>query len=230
VRWQFGAVTNGGVVSRRKHYDGGRFLRSLRQNDFTRILIGFEEVAHREGEKTESLSLSTNKVTVGDILNQLCRQSQRYTYEIVAGSIIHVYPAHTESSGPDLLGIRVRDFAVEGRMLPAAMIVRMGEFAPELASYLDQRKSEHYSHGSVAPSSPGAIGHGNMDPEVSLQLQDKTVREILNAVVLYSVQLRSKTPADSTGNRLPTTSWIYEFIIDPNAATGLGGTPRWIAF
>ena len=32
-------------------------LRTLRQYDFARILIGFEKIVHREGEKTESLSL-----------------------------------------------------------------------------------------------------------------------------------------------------------------------------
>ena len=30
-------------------------LRALRQRDFANILIGFEKIAHREGERTESL-------------------------------------------------------------------------------------------------------------------------------------------------------------------------------
>jgi len=69
-----------------------------------------------------------------------------------------------------------------------------------------------------------------MDPAIDIHLENITVRQILNAVVLYSVKLRNQTPADSHGYKLPTASWIYEFTIDPNAPTGLGGTARWAAF
>ena len=71
---------------------------------------------------------------------------------------------------------------------------------------------------------------GNMDPQINLDLENMTVREILNAVVLYSQQLNNQTPPDWTGYKIPPTSWIYEFIIDPAAPTGLGGTPHWKAF
>ena len=69
-----------------------------------------------------------------------------------------------------------------------------------------------------------------MDPQISLDLHSLTVRELLNAVVLYSQQLNNQTPADFAGNKIPPASWIYDFIIDPAAPTGLGGTPRWQAF
>ena len=206
-------------------------LRTLRQHDFAKILIGFEKIAHGEGERTDSLSVSIKRATVGEILEQLCQQSKRYQYEVIEGGIIYVHPVQAESDPLGLLNIRISDFAVQGKMVPAAIIVRIGEFAPELSSYLARKKSEYYSRRGVLPGSPGATLHGNMDPEVNLHLRNVTVREILNATVLYSVRLRDETPADWTGNKPPiTTSWIFEFVTNPDAPTGLGGTPRWIAF
>lgn len=205
-------------------------LRALRQKDFSRILIGFESIARRRDEKIESLSLSLTNATVGEILDQLCRQSREYTYEITDGSIIHVHPVRAQSDPPGLLDLKISEISIEANILPAAIIVRIGELAPELASNLDAKKSEYYATRHIIPGSPGAIGHGNMDPQTNLHLRNMTVREILNSIVLYSVQLRNQTPADSHGYKLPTASWIYEFIIDPNAPTGLGGIPRWIAF
>ncbi len=205
-------------------------LRTLRQNDFAKILIGFEKIPHREGEKTESLSLSVNNSTVGEILDQLCHRSSNYTYEIIEGTVIHVHPAHAESDPPGLLNMKVHDFSIEGKMLPAAVIQRISVLAPELETYLAQKRNAYYTARGITPGSPGAIIGGNMDPTVNLHLHDLTVRQILDHVILYSVQLRNQTSPTSIGYRLPTTSWIYEFVLDPNAPTGLGGTPRWIAF
>jgi hypothetical protein len=143
-------------------------VRALRQHDFANILIGFEKIAHREGERTESLSLSTKSATVGEVLDKLCQQSKQYRYEIIEGGIIYVHPAHAESDPLGLLNIRISDFVVQGKMVPAAIIVRIGEFAPELNSYLDRKKNEYYSRRGISPASPGAIGHGNMDPNVNL--------------------------------------------------------------
>ena len=205
-------------------------LRTLRQHDFAKILVGFEKIAHREGERTESLSVSIRSATVGEILERLCQQTKQYRYEVIADGIIYVHPAQAESDPLGLLIIKVSDFAVQGKMVPAAIIWRIGELAPELRSYLDRRKSEYDSRRGILPGSPGAILHGNMDPEVNLHLRNVTVREILNATVLYSVRLRDETPANSTGYKLPPTSWMFEFVMNPDAPTGLGGTPRWVAF
>jgi hypothetical protein len=205
-------------------------LRTLRQKDFARILIGFQKVARSRSEKVQPLSLSLSNATVGQILDQLCQQSGEYTYGLIDSTIIHVRPAHAKSDPSGLLDLRISEFLAKGTMLPAALIVRIADLAPELTSYMGAKKSEYYAGRSAMPVSPGAIGQGNMDPKINLDLKNMTVREILNAIVLYSVQLRNQTPADSHGYKLPTASWLYEFVVDPTAPTGLGGTPRWIAF
>jgi len=45
-----------------------------------------------------------------------------------------------------------------------------------------------------------------MDPNVNIHLHDLTVRQILNQLVLYSVQLRDQTPPGLGGNKLPLFS------------------------
>lgn len=206
-------------------------LRALRQTNMTRILIGLEKVAHRQNEKEKRFSLSLSGATVGEILNGLCRQDPRYTYQIVSGHLIHVYPKKGLSDPAGLLSLQVSRFLIADKMLPAAIIQRIGKLAPELLSYMSNKQAEYYAQRGLAPpGSLGAIMSGNMNPQIHLDLHDVTVREILNAVVLYSQRLNSQTPPDRTGNKIPPTSWIYDFIIDPAAPTGLGGTPHWGAF
>jgi len=205
-------------------------LSALRQTNPTRILIGFERVAHRKNEKDKLVSLSLSDATVGEILDGLCRQDPRYTYEVVSG-LLHVYPINGQSDPAGLLDLRVSRFSIADKMAPTAIIQRIGNLAPELASFMNTKRAEYYAKRGPSPGgSPGSIMSGNMDPEIHLELHDMTVREILNAVVLYSRQLMDQTPADIGGNKIPPTSWAYEFIIDPDASTGLGGTPHWSAF
>ncbi len=206
-------------------------LSVLRRTNTTKILIGFEKIARRRDEKERAISLSVVNATVGEILNDLCRQDTDYTYEVLGGSLIHVYPKNYQSDPSGLLSLRISRFSIAGKMLPAAIIQRIGELAPELASHMSNKRAAFYAQRGLAPTgSPGSNMSGNMDPQINLDLENMTVREILNAVVLYSQQLNNQTPPDWTGNKIPPTSWIYEFIIDPTAPTGSGGTPHWKAF
>ncbi len=205
-------------------------LRALRATNFTRILIAFEKVAHHPGDKERTMSLSVANASVGEIMGVLCRSDSRYEYEAVNGLLVHVYPKDGQNDTLGLLNIRIKEFSVEDKISPAAIIVRITQLAPELASYLTEKQNEYFRRRGIVPSSPGVTSHGNMDPQVSLHLQDMTVREVLNATVLYSLRLNQETAADWTGNKIPPTSWMYEFDVDPTASTGLGGYPKWVAF
>jgi hypothetical protein len=107
-------------------------LHSLRQANLNRILIGFEKVAHRPGEKGKEISLSMANATVAEILEALCQRDPDYAYESVEDALIHVYPKNGQSDPPGLLEIKVKSFSVKGKMTPAAVIARIGELAPEL--------------------------------------------------------------------------------------------------
>ena len=205
-------------------------LRVLRATNPSRIVIGLEKVAHRSYEKQKTLSVSISNSTVGEVLDTLCKQDPRYAYETVQGLLVHVYPRNGQSDPPGLLSIRISKFSIDAKMAPAAVIGRISELAPELSSFLTRKRTEFYARRGIVPGSPGSNMTGNMDPEIHLDLHNLTVREVLNAVVLYSLQLNKQLPPDWTGNKIPPTSWIYDFTVDPEAQTGIGGHPQWAAF
>jgi hypothetical protein len=194
-------------------------LRLLRQKDPYRILIGFEEVPHREGEKGKNISVELTDATVVEILDRLCEADPRYTYEVVSDALINVFPRGAKSDPNNLLNITVQDFEFDGRALPHGLITKIDELAPE--GYARKTRKTGRPLGSA-----GSIlsGEFSLAPKISLTLQNVTVREILNAIVLYSVKL----PPEQLG--WAPISWKYEFIIDPDAPTGLGGYPRWSTF
>ena len=73
---------------------------------------------------------------------------------------------------------------------------------------------------------------GNMlPPRFTLELHDVTIRQILDAISMKSIQLFKEGPDfDSSGRGIKWSpvGWQYDFIVDPNAPTGFGGYPRWL--
>jgi len=99
--------------------------------------------------------------------------------------------------------------------------------APELHQFLDAKAKHWAKKAGPRGGSPGSLLTGNATPpEIAMDLNDVTVRGILNAVALYSRKLYLEGRLQG----LEPIGWKYEFIIDPNAPTGLGGYPRWSAF
>lgn len=95
----------------------------MRQEDPSRILIGFEKLPHREGETDESISLELTNTTVGDCLDRLCDVDPRYTYEVVGdGLMINAFPLGAKKDPTDLLNIRVSRFAIHGNYTPEEKI------------------------------------------------------------------------------------------------------------
>jgi len=199
-------------------------LRELRSKNKERILIGFEEVPHARGQRQRTISMELSGPTVGDILDKLIVADPRYTYEVTAGSVINVLPRMAKTDPTNLLNIRVSKFALHGNFLLQNVISRIGDYAPELGSHLAKKALEHAARTKIYPGSPGSILTGGMEPQIDLEMQNVTVREILNSIALYSVKLSQEQP-----DGFPI-GWKYEFIIDPEAQTGLGGYPSWNEF
>jgi len=203
-------------------------LRLLRRSDYAEILIGLEKMPHWwEGAETKPISLQLKDTTVGEILTKLCEADPRYTYEIIDDVLIHVYWKGAKDDPSNLLNMKIHNFTVHGNYTPAAVILKTSQLAPELRDHLREKKKQFNAQRGIVPASPGHNMRGNMTPEFHLELKDVTVREILNAIVLYSRRVYLERPPQPTGWRQPPTSWKYEFIIKPDAPTGLGGIPRW---
>jgi hypothetical protein len=205
-------------------------LRALRLTDNSRILIGFEKVARRPGEKEKTLSLSVSNATVGEILNNLCRLDSRYNYEPVRDLMVHVFPVNHSSDPAGLLDIRIADVSIEGKVSPVGAVEGIASFAPELFRYMAKKHEEYLEKRGIVSGSPGSNMSGNGDPDFHLHLENITVRQLLNELVIYSIEVSRNSKPNIGGIKIPPTSWIYEFIIDPDSPTGLGGTPHWIAF
>lgn len=126
---------------------------------------------------------------MGKILYALCKQDPRYTYESIEAVLVHVHPQRGASDPFGLLDIRVSQFTAKGKIAPAAVIYRISEFTPELASFLRAKRDQYHTKQGAATGSPGAIVTGNMDPQIQVELQDMTVREILNNLVLIAFVL-----------------------------------------
>jgi hypothetical protein len=194
-------------------------LRELRNKNKERILIGFAEVAHSEGAEKKRFTLDVADATVERILDELVRADPRYTYS-TDRSVINVVPRASGAYPADLLRIRIRAFAFHGKDLPHNLIAHIGGSAPELHLALKKKELEYAArHNNPVGGTVGSILTGGSEPEIDLELHNQTVREVLNSILIYSQT-----------NLKWSIGWKYEFIIDPNAPTGLGGYPKWDAF
>ncbi len=202
-------------------------LRLLRDKDPFKILIGFEKLPHREGHKDRKLSVEQASGTVGEILKRLCKADARYDFEVVQGVLIHVFPKGARGDPRDLLNMKISRFEIHDKILPQNLIYQISGTAPELKDYLDARAEGWARKKGRTLGYPGSIMSGNGSlPEVNVDLKDVTVRQILDHAAMLSLEL-------SKGGRAygwSPTGWKYEFVIDPDAPTGLGGYPRWTTF
>jgi hypothetical protein len=184
------------------------------------MLLGLEKA---RGNRTD-ISLELKGVTVGEVLRQLCKSGPRYTYEFIGDSLINVFPLKAKEDTSNLLNIRVKHSVIKEKRMPLDLIPRVPDFAPELSRYLEQKAQEHAKSSGSPYGTVGARTSGDMDPQVTLEFRNMTVREILNAISLYSIQLSRQQLF------LKPVSWEYEFVVDSSAATGLGGYPEWNVF
>jgi hypothetical protein len=200
-------------------------LRSLRRQDVSRILIGFERVPRRQGERGHRISLALRDAGAVRIVQRLCEADPRYEYEVIEGSMIEVRPRAANSDPRDLLNLEISDYGVDRRVLPQDLIEQIGWQAPELRELLAHKQEERARKTGRRPGVAGSILSGNVPPPTFiLRVRHATVREVLNAIALHSLEMFRE------GKLAGPTGWEYDFVIDPRAYTGLGGYPRWIVF
>lgn len=211
-------------------------LLALRSQDVNGIVIGFEELPHPASQRTGGISISIQDGTVGEIVRRLCAADPRYEYQVVQNSMIDVRPEGALSDPRDLLNIRLSRYSIEAKQAGATeAIEHIAQDAPELRGFL-QRKHEEWAAktGRVPGGYPGSIISGNMPPPpFILDLHDVTVRQVLDAISLKSIRDFKEGKVFESA-KFPTkvgpVGWKYHLILDPGAATGLGGYPTWQPF
>ena len=201
-------------------------LTTLRTQNMNEITIGFQEVQRVRGRQRKPITIEATETTVGEVLDKLIAADPRYTYEITGDSIINVFPRGAKTDPNNLLNIRVSKFALHGKYHLSLVVRRIDHWIPELGSRIANAQAQYRREmglGPYAVATTGSPWNSQYDflPEAHLDLQSMTVREILNALILHSAKIYQ-----GRLNGFPI-SWKYEFIIDPDAPTGLGGYPAW---
>ncbi len=206
-------------------------LERLRLQNPSEILIGFEEVPTLRHEQHAGISLERTNTSVREIVEALIASDPRYSYELIGKTLINVMPKGAKKDPNNLLNIFVSKFSVDKEITIPALVHSVDEYSPELQSLLAQKRRDHYEAlkraGKVPGGTAGSIISGNAPkPRVTLELKNITVREILNSIILYSAE-HADVLLPGWGNGV---SWRYQFVMDANASTGLGGFPRWSIF
>lgn len=216
-----------------EHANMAEALLKLRVSDVPHVVIGFERIPHPEAEKGGPISLAIRDGRLGDVAERLCQADPRYEYEVISGLMIDIRPKGAAKDLNDLLNIKVRDYKVDANILADSAIERINEDAPELREFLYRKVEEWAKRTGEHPGTLGSILSGNMlPPRFTLELHNVTVRQILDAISMKSIEMFKEGPDfDSSGRGVKwgPTGWEYDFVIHPNAATGLDGYPKWAA-
>jgi hypothetical protein len=125
-------------------------------------------------------------IDLGTALQEMMAQIPDYEMQVVAPRLIVIFPRNAKDDPEDVLNLQVADFSVTNK--PATVILSDPEgFIPELQARLSPEHPQP-ANGILlysGPYTPPAL-------RITLHLQNVTVRQILDAVVLATEQI----PAD----------------------------------
>lgn len=208
-----------------EHASMAEALLKLRSSDVPHVVIGFERIPHRGPDKGGPISLAATDSTLGEVVQRLCRADPRYEYELISGLMIEVRPKGAAKDPKDLLNMIIQDYRIDADIAAWQAVERIKDDAPELRAFLRSKAEEWAKRTGRATGSPGSLISGNMSPpRFTLELHHVTMRQILNAISLKSIEMFKE------GKNYAPTGWEYDFVIVPNAPTGIDGFPKWTSF
>ena len=217
-----------------EHANMAEALLKLRVSDVHHVVIGFERIPHPEGEKGGPISLEVSDGTLGGVVQRLCRADPRYECEVIGGLMIEVRPKGAAKDPKDLLNMKVQNYRIDANVTADQAIEQIAEDAPELREFLYHKVEEWVKKTGEHPAVFGNSMSGNIPPpRFTLELHNVTVRQILDAISLKGIEMFKEGPDfDSRGMpiKFAPVGWEYDFVIHPNAATGLDGFPKWTRF
>lgn len=176
------------------------------------VLFGLE-MTPSDGKDQKRYTFRWGTATLREVLDKLVEQDPRYTYDLAAPNVVHIYPLSARADPEDLLNIRVKHFRVESEDY-SVVLSSIRFYVPELDQEIRSRQGQDLALGSGVA---GTVLRPLDAPKFSLELQDVTVREILNRVLQESLPAQAH-PGVPAG-------WIYQFKIDESLPGG--GYPSW---
>jgi hypothetical protein len=146
------------------------------------VLFGAEVQLQDGKEPNVTLDLPKGS-SLQSALEQALRQIEGYKFKVEGEHLINIYPKDAESDPKDLLNTRVERFTVVDKP-PSLLLATPQSYIPALHARLTLAGQPSGTAGSVM----GQVG----EPRVSLELQNVTVRQILNAVTEATEQFPRK--------------------------------------
>jgi hypothetical protein len=198
-------------------------LEILRSKDPDRIIFGFEKIFEKEPALAPTVSFEVRDTNIADILNRICQADPRYIYEYVSDTLINVFPVLSKLDKNNILNMYIKDFTAIGKYQPLYVMDHLKYFAPELREFLLKKGQEYAKRTGKGYGVAGSELISDYKPEINIELHNMTIREILNSVAIYNINISKKV-------NIPPFSWKYEFELDADAPTGLGGYPKWSFF
>lgn len=167
------------------------------------IRVCLEKVPRPRSSEEKRVSLELSEVSIRNILDEIVKADPRYEWEYVTlptgCDLVNVLPKGAKEDPEDLLNIEVVTFKVDDITIEKA-ISNIYDFCPEL-----QRRIKYKGEaGSILMGIP--MKGQRRVREVSLLLENVTLREILNELICMS---------SNSG-----AGWLFEFIIDESYPSG----------
>ncbi len=151
-------------------------------------------------ETRQRVSRSWSDTDVQQMIQELVKAHQGYELEVRDG-VVHVFPAWTKSNRKDFVNLRLGNFAVRNQV-------------PETATH-ELRDLVKLNISPPSPPKPGAAGGSGSsqavdvgEQEISLRLQNVTVRDALDKIALAS----------------DLKIWVVTFTDEPLTPTGFRRT------
>ena len=186
-------------------------LRRLQMQLGSELLIFGLEVAPFSEAPARNLTLTLQAGTVKDVLDGIILQDPRYSYEVIDSRLIHFFPGEERADASNLLNIKVKRFSVSH-----AAYDRLLKYPQYHIAELEGELMHRSKSGGFAVSMMG----GADAPRITLDLQDVTVRDVLNRIAQETEKF--------SGPVFTPTGWIYMFRTDTSVP--LGGHPKWDLF
>ena len=213
----------------------------LRARFPNQLVVGFEELWETRPESEPEVDLGPPEATLQQVLARMRRDNPQYRIDLLAGGLVHIYPAYGTADPPGILDLNLAEFflppddCVPQQFLSMDSPVANFSYTPELSRYIWEHKvAWDRAHGREPE---GIVGDfmGDCVPAQHRRepiYRNITLREALNLIAIRSLQAATgKVPRTGLPEfKVKPVSWKYRFRREPDAPTGLGGVPLFQTF
>jgi hypothetical protein len=214
-------------------------LDALRSRFPNQVVIGFEELWEVRPEREPIVDLGPPNLSLQQVVDRIRRENPRYKLDLLAGGLVHVYPAQGTADPLGILNIQLHKFflpvddCLQQQMDHMDSLGAGLSYTPELSQYLLRKREEwNRKHGRLVFGVAGDFPGGHCEPSQHRDqiFRNITVREAMNLMSIRSLEI-ARVPSNKPAYATPwPICWKFRFRRDKGADTGLGGVPVFQTF